>query len=321
MQPGDFELGGYDAICGGCGRGIPAGQTHTMVYGVAYHVQCAPPEARSVSPAPRRVSFHPDNRVVDGAPEWNAVNAEFNALWKANADHLLEAAGNKALEAAEQSGNPLILALSFKNLAAWYGRHSAFKKSEPLYERALYLIEEARGPDHPDVVEFLVALADAQEARAHYLKAAPLRERALVIHEKAFGADHPGLAVTLRNLARTYAALLKFDQARLLFGRALSIDERLLGPEHFGLLRTLNNLAHCCEALGDTVRARELYERSLAISEKESGPGKLMAGWCLGQLAAIHARQGEKARAESLRLRARPYLRQYKGENPDGLYF
>ncbi len=78
-------------------------------------------------------------------------------------------------------------------------------EAEPLYQRALGIVEKALGPEHPRVAGSLNNLAALYEAQGKYGEAEPLHKRALAIREKALGAEHPHVALSLEN----YAALLR----------------------------------------------------------------------------------------------------------------
>jgi tetratricopeptide (TPR) repeat protein len=78
--------------------------------------------------------------------------------------------------------------------------------AEPLYQRALRILETALGPDHPDVATSLNNLAALYRVQGNYGAAEPLYQRALRIWETALGPDHPNVATSLNNLAALYDA-------------------------------------------------------------------------------------------------------------------
>jgi tetratricopeptide (TPR) repeat protein len=109
---------------------------------------------------------------------------------------------------------------------------SRFAEAEPLYKRALAILEKALGPDHPDVATALNNLANLYPARGRYTDAEPLLRRALGIYEKACGPDHPNVATSLFSLASLYMWQGRYTDAEPLFRRALTIREKALGPDH-----------------------------------------------------------------------------------------
>ena len=94
--------------------------------------------------------------------------------------------------------------------------------ARPRYERALAVLEETLGPDHPTVGLILVGLANVHTfAGAHDL-ARPLLERAVAIQE-AKGSDHRDIARSLERLGEAFLGERRPAQALPLFERALAI--------------------------------------------------------------------------------------------------
>jgi tetratricopeptide (TPR) repeat protein len=113
------------------------------------------------------------------------------------------------------------------NKAAVYLRECAlFATAEPLYQRALAILEKPLGPEHPDVATSLNNLAMLYDKQGKYAEAEPLYQRALALREKALGPEHPHVATILEN----YAALLfkteRGMEARPLNARAKAIREK-----------------------------------------------------------------------------------------------
>ncbi len=95
-----------------------------------------------------------------------------------------------ALKEAEGFGpqDPRV-AVTLTHLAALYYNQGKYTEAEPLYKRALPIVEKALGP----------------EDQGKYAEAEPLVKRALAIFENALGPEHPDVAASLEN----YAALLR----------------------------------------------------------------------------------------------------------------
>ena len=91
-----------------------------------------------------------------------------------------------AVTAAERFGDDdLRLARSLNNLAAAYAAQGKYAEAEPLYQRALAILEKVLGPDHPDVAAVLSNYADLLRATKRGTEAASLEARAAAIREKA----------------------------------------------------------------------------------------------------------------------------------------
>ena len=122
------------------------------------------------------------------------------------------------------------MATSLNNLAGLYQAEGRYAEAEPLYHRSLAILENALGPEHPNVAASLNNLALLYKAQDRYDEAEPLYRRALAIREKAL--EHPGVAQGLNNLAAFYNTQGRYAEAEPLYQRALAIRERALGPDH-----------------------------------------------------------------------------------------
>ena len=94
---------------------------------------------------------------------------------------------------------------SLSNLAALLSTADDYRRTRPLFERALEAQERLLGPDHPEVGSRRRAISPmCCRAPATTTAARRLYERAVSIWERSLGADHPKVATALGNLARFY---------------------------------------------------------------------------------------------------------------------
>jgi tetratricopeptide (TPR) repeat protein len=87
-------------------------------------------------------------------------------------------------------------------LAVLYEEQGKYEKAEPLYKRALIIVEKELGPEHPTVAASLNNLASLYSIQKLYSQARPLLKRALKIWVKTLGPEHPDVATGLENLAQ-----------------------------------------------------------------------------------------------------------------------
>ena len=97
------------------------------------------------------------------------------------------------------------LGASLNNLGLVYSAQGKYAEAEPLYKRALVIVDKVLGPEHPSVATGLNNLAALYDAQGRYTEAEPLYRRSLAIDEKSLGPEHPDLAASLNNLAWLYA--------------------------------------------------------------------------------------------------------------------
>jgi CHAT domain-containing protein/Tfp pilus assembly protein PilF len=183
--------------------------------------------------------------------------------------------------------------------------HAAdYAHAEPLYQRALAILEKKLGPDDPRVAEALNDLASLHHDKGDYSLAEPLYRRALAIREKARGPDHPDVSESLNDLAMLYDDEGDYARAEPLYQRALAINEKAFHSEGARIGESLNNLALLYKARGEYARAEPLYLRALALDEKALGPDHADVATDLVNLASLYKSMGDYARAEPLYKRA-----------------
>ena len=105
------------------------------------------------------------------------------------------------------------------NLAVVYRDQGKYSQAEPLFQRALAMLEKVLGSEHPYVAVTLNNLATLYTVQGKYTRAKELFKRALAICERALGPHHPNLAQFLEN----YAALLQKTKE---IARALEVKAR-----------------------------------------------------------------------------------------------
>ena len=158
--------------------------------------------------------------------------------------------------------------------------------SRSLFERALTIIEAARGPNHPDLAEYLRALGLYHSITNNYSAARPLLERALVLFEDDYGPRHPQVASSLASLA----SCQEMPSAALpLLERALSIQEAVLGRQHPDVANCLRAMAQQLQEQGEHAKAKECSKRALAIDQTALGPSHPDTKSAKNQLADIKA--------------------------------
>jgi tetratricopeptide (TPR) repeat protein len=112
-------------------------------------------------------------------------------------------------------------------------------EAEALLRHAIPILQQALGPDHPEVASAWnnlgSTLADLDEAADAYRTALAAKERVL-------GAEHPALAITLNNLAVNARRRGEPGEAEEIYLRALAILESRVDPGHPNLALTRRNL-------------------------------------------------------------------------------
>ena len=100
------------------------------------------------------------------------------------------------------------------------------------FERALVIIKDVYGSDHPAVVATLTNIGGVWHSLGHYHKAIDYHQQALDLGMKLYGREHPNQAITLNNLALAWKRLGAYDKARDYLKDSLAICQSRLGDNH-----------------------------------------------------------------------------------------
>ena len=206
------------------------------------------------------------------------------------------AAAELELDAGATTGARALLANERAKLQAVRGNTEA---ARALFEEAVSLWSEERGPEHPDVATALVNVAGTRIHEAQGLDRARAEiERALDIQVGLLGQDHPDVARSLGQLAGLELLEGRADEARSLHERALAVQERVLGPDAPEVGYTLGSIASATST-SDPATARAAMERGAAIFERAYGRDHPDTLWALRKLADMDVAANDLARARA----------------------
>ncbi len=141
-----------------------------------------------------------------------------------------------------------------------YANRELELEAEPYYAAAVTRLEDALGPDHPELVEPLSMYALIVRALGRHEDATALQLRALTLAERAYGPDHPQVAQPLRLIGLD--ALLQASGAEALsaFDRIIAIYLPAFGPDDPSTLEA--------QALRATALAMlERYDEAVALAD------------------------------------------------------
>ncbi|MDA9399350.1 CHAT domain-containing tetratricopeptide repeat protein [Bradyrhizobium sp. CCBAU 45389] len=226
----------------------------------------------------------------------------------------------QAMVARLESDNGRELSAALNNLGQVYAGQGRDDLAEPVYKRAIALMEKALGLDTVLIAPELSNLAAVYQRQGRFTEAEPLFKRALAVSEKNLSREHPDVGRALNNLATLYVKQEHFADAEPLFQRALAIYQKAAGPEHPAVATVLNNIGQVDRDLNRDADAEAPIKRSLAIREKVLGPDHPDVARSLNNLAGLYEHQQRYADAEPLYRRALAIRERALGPNhPDTL--
>jgi len=150
------------------------------------------------------------------------------------------------------------LMLSYQNAGR---RDEAKKLGMKLLEPGLEIMKAKRGPDHPETLGMMDAIANLYHAAGRRDEAFKLREQTLELRKAKLGPDHPDTLKSMDGLVDAYVKAKRHHDAETLL-KKLSISTMTNKPQQLALLRTRGNiharLGHWKEASTDFSKVIEL---------------------------------------------------------------
>jgi CHAT domain-containing protein len=196
------------------------------------------------------------------------------------------------------------VAAALDGLASVHVARGDFTAAEPLYARALAMLELS-----PRLVaeraSVLSNLADLRFQLGDYDGAERYEREALALREASLGPDHPDVAISLSGLGRLHVFRGDHARAEPLLLRMLAIYERTPGKDGADLAIGLSALGAFYARRGDRERAEPLLDRARMIREKALGGDHPAVAMVLHNLGTMYLHAGDLARAEPILERVR----------------
>jgi len=231
----------------------------------------------------------------------NALNGLGLTLLELSRPQEAEAVLRRALAGRERLPDGEIdVAETLINLMYILHIQGRFGEAAALAERPLEIYERVLGPDHPQVVLALEALALTLQDRADFAQAETLYGRALQIGRRSHGETHFKVADTCFALARLFAAERKFDEAVAFALRGNGIRAQLFGAEDPRMIAGLREEASLEIRADRLPEAEATLRRALVIAEKGPGAESVAAADLLLQLARVTRLEGGSGSEEEL---------------------
>ncbi|WP_027574280.1 CHAT domain-containing tetratricopeptide repeat protein [Bradyrhizobium sp. WSM1743] len=247
-------------------------------------------------------SFAPPALAQKASPA--AQGARINALMSAGKYAEALPLAQAMVTSLEKGNDGRELSAALNNLGQVHAGQGRDDLAEPIYKRAIALLEKSLGLDTALIAPELTNLAALYQRQGRFTEAEPLFKRALTVSERSLSREHPDVGRALNNLATLYVKQERFADAEPLFQRALAIYQKAAGPEHPAVATVLNNIGQVDRDLNRDADAEAPIKRSLAIREKVLGPEHPDVARSLNNLAGLYQHQQRDAEAEPLYRRA-----------------
>ncbi len=179
-------------------------------------------------------------------------------------------------------------------------RRGDFSRAEVLAARVLDLSIRSHGPEAPETVKAMNALAVEYSNDGKYAQAEPLYKKTIDLHRRQLGPEHPDTLTNINNLGVTYRQEGKYPEAEVEIKTALDARRRLEGDQHLDTIASMNSLALLYQAEGKFEPAETLFQQALDASRKTLGLEQQNTLSVMNNLADLYARQGRRGEAETM---------------------
>ncbi|KAF2196659.1 TPR-like protein [Delitschia confertaspora ATCC 74209] len=152
------------------------------------------------------------------------------------------------------------------NMGLAYGHQAQYDKAEEFLTQVLSSNErrEGYGPNHPETLRSVNALANLYDRKGQHEEAAKLYMRAIEGREKLFGADHSQTLKSVCGLANLWMRKGLLGEAKELYLRALETSKTHQSCDNPDLLRAVHGLAAVLSFQGNYDESVIQYERVVA---------------------------------------------------------
>ncbi|WP_224361515.1 serine/threonine-protein kinase [Hyalangium versicolor] len=199
--------------------------------------------------------------------------------------------------AAARTEDPLARAEALNALGTLMNGLDRYDEAQRLFEEALKLWEQVRGPRHPYVAGFRSNLGAALLMRGEYDAARKHLESAQALWEEELGPGHPYLINSLANLGLVHWRLGHLQEALTYLGRTRALVEKVLGPEHPFQAESLSLEGQVLADLGRYTEAEQRQQQALALMKKVLGPEHPSIAEPLLGLGHLRRLQGQASEA------------------------
>jgi tetratricopeptide (TPR) repeat protein len=128
--------------------------------------------------------------------------------------------------------------------------------------------ETRLGPDHVDMGQLLLSLAEFYEEEEMWPHAEGHCHQAIEKLEKSLGASHLNVATAYSTLGRLLFMQDRFPEAQECYQRAFDTMYAALGADNLDVAKALNDLAEVTELQGKYGDSEKYYLQSISIREK-----------------------------------------------------
>jgi CHAT domain-containing protein len=188
-------------------------------------------------------------------------------------------------------------------LAGVYRKLADFR-SEPLYQRAIAIMDRTLGAEHPATAVVRARLALLYQRHGDRRNAELRLRQALDVIEKTMGTENAWFVSCLAAMGSLLETAGDLEEEETVVQRALSIAEKIDDTNSVRYAALLNDLGEVYRQKQDYTRAVALFQRSIALNERLLGPDTYAIATALQNLGIVARERKDYVAAVAFNMRA-----------------
>ena len=213
----------------------------------------------------------------------------------------------------ESKDTELSLATLLERGASYYGERGRYKDQIEMLTRAKQIKETILGQEHPEVLDYVRQIGDAEEGQGRYKVAEDLHRQVYQSRSRTLGEKHLSTLQSLGAVGGTLWLQGRYGAARDIYETAWTSLKDAVGPLESETLSCLQNLAVTYEELGDLPKAEQMIREVLAREIEVKGESNPTVAAVVGDLASCLQRQGKNEQSTQLRFEALEMMKKALG--------
>jgi tetratricopeptide (TPR) repeat protein len=197
------------------------------------------------------------------------------------------------------ASEPLVEGSVRKTIGDSYYHLGLYTQAQPHLERALLLLRQTQGADHPDALGAMLSLGTLFHANGKLPDAEALLAGAVKGLRRVRGQRHPETLIAMSSLGHLYDHERRPNEAEVLLVAARVGLRIARGEDDLQTLDAIVCLASFYQGQGKLGQAKSLFGQAIKTFERGAHSDHPLALLALENMAAVEKQLGEHAEAES----------------------
>lgn len=177
--------------------------------------------------------------------------------------------------------------------------YKRYQEAEHLYLRALFALEQALGPNHPDIAFALDDLSELYKRHRKFEAALELGQRTLALRKKTLGSLHPEVSLSLCAQIDILVIQGRFPMAEPLTREWLAVVDSSVGDAHPEFAKVLEMQARIYGSAGAVEKQEECNRKALEVRRQALGTEHPDFATSLADLLCLQKKYEEASRLYS----------------------